>query len=673
MPPLAAPFAAVAGAMPRSRAAPAAAATTIAIAVFCFTAAPGGPAAGAEPAGPGIDPYPAVPEYPGEMRRLRRTQLNMEGMLAPDTAYAVQKCPACGATFLKGIYPVTSRRPWNSLRQVPGALAEGILRAPPDARPGAVRRPCPSCKAVPEGKPDRVAFYRFLHRIGEDLEIEFAAEGEALVWKSFSLIPPKGEVRRFDPPADEDAFRAAFGCHFSLREVWKNLAEKGMGGAEVLTREIESGHVFFLRPPGVKEDDRLKALARHFIELARTEGFDSVTMLTALDPPGGRIQVPGTYAYWIGPKAAPLLASGDMDAFVAVRSRDFCAEAAKVAESLSMKITFRSEEDKKSGRKLLYYRLQSGDYAAEYPAAEILIQSACAGVELAHGFSLFGARSLIEVDSARKLSDFLRRRLSQCRFSVEDGRFLVIRDIADRTVRLNMLSVGRVARRMPEAEMEKFLNFLVPFDEKNGRLGPDRPRYMLCECGLPVTFHWRIRPAGFLKGRGAEGAIKAPGPPPVAGTEICCTAECPDHVVYVDLKAPRFEGLDEARAGDMAGKAPGWLPWIIEASEVSPLGEKYVHMACGAELASVLADPAVASALALNLGLRPAGPLLHGYVGGCNEILFCEKPLSVFEQEKADGLLRALSISRFVERGPVISKAFAVPWTTPKGRFVRDE
>ncbi len=632
-------------------------------------------ALGTEPAGSGTDPgvYPAVPEYPGEIRKLRRAQLNMEGMLAPDTAYAVQKCRACGSSFLKGIYPVASRRPWNSLRQVPDALAESILRAPPDSRPGAVKRSCPSCKALPEGKPDRIAFYRFLHRISKDLEIDFEGKGEALAWKSFSLVPPKGDAQRFDPPADEDAFRAASGCYFSPREVWRNLAEKGMNGDEILTREIEPGHVFFLRPPKVRDDDRLKALARHFLELARTDGFDSVTMLTALDPPGGRIQVPGTYAYWIGPKAAPLLASGEMDAFVAVRSRDFCAEAAKVAESLGIKATFRYEEDAKSGRKLLYYRLQSGDYGAEYSAAAILAQSACAGVELAHGFSIFAARPLLEVDSARKLSDFLRRRLSQCRFSVEDGRFLVIKDIADRSVRLNMLAAGRAARKMPEADLERFLNFLVPFDEKSGRLGPERPRYMLCECGLPVTFHWRVRPAGFLKSRGAEGALKASGHPPVAGVEVCCTAECPEHIAYVDLKAPRFEGLDEARAKELAGRASAWLPWTIEASEVSPLGEKYVHMACGAELASVLADPALASGLALNLGMRPAGPLLYGYVGGTNEILFCEKPLSVFEQERADEMLKALSISSFAERGHLVSKTFAIPWATPKGKFVREE
>jgi hypothetical protein len=157
------------------------------------------------------------------------------------------------------------------------------------------------------------------------------------------------------------------------------------------------------------------------------------------------------------------------------------------------------------------------------------------------------------------------------------------------------------------------------------------------------------------------------------GVEICYTAECPDHTVYVDPAVPRFKGLDEARLEELAAKTSAMFPWIIDAWEVSPLGEKYVHMACGAELASTAADPALASGLAMSLGLRPSGPILHMYIGGTNEVLFCDSPLTVFEQEKADALLRALGASRFLSRGHMVAKSFALPWATPRGRFVRDE
>lgn len=615
-------------------------------------------------------------DYPADVHRDRDAMLQRAGDFALDTAYAAWRCPHCGKTTLAAVAPLFSRRPFTDWYEVKRTIARVLLKKPlRGSAPSGGQTPfrCPFCETPDfKARPDRIMFTHVLPETGDDLRICYTVKEGLLTGAEFFLVRPGKKPEKIKTPWHETDFQRRFGTHFSLRGVWREWLKLYANDARPRYEQVAPGMKFLFRPRNASAETLRKLVTTKVAEDRRRRVVDM--FLSPCRPPKKLgLAAAGTWRDWARPWVKDLEA-GNLECFVGVSLAWVRRAAAEVFKSRGLKCRLRLG---KTAAHPGYLTVSSGDLHEQFDLAP-LIPRAVYGAMSLHRATVLEAAALVErLDRGNALARMLRFRFFRCKFKIEQGRFLVATDRNGRTVRVDVLRHALLVSPDRPEEFDAFCRLIFPWDKQAGCFRGNRDPRSLCFCGLPAFARQKIRPRGFLvKHKRPQALFTTLQDADGKSYDLCYTAECLEHIVYMDPTTPRFKGLTTTEAGKLAHRMRGVLPFVIEGREtVLPprtKGDKRppapVVLACGHDLASVAADEALASEAARVLGVPRAAGRLQVYALTTNAVMFSPRALTAVERKAAEKRLRALADKLLTVPGLPLKLHFDLPRVAPAGK-----
>jgi len=644
---------------------------------------------------------PALP-YPDDLRVFRRKALYADGAFAPDIAFTARTCPKCRKVYVFGNFPRLSRQPFATLAEVHQLVETAAARPSPSPTmfsPGQgkdVPRACPHCGEA-EGRgarADKALFCHYIPETGDDLQIEYSFNSEhKIAGKTYWRLPfkgvPAGPLLEDTPDAraelswgpaakidladeKEETFRKAFGVNFSLRGLWNEVLTEHWDKDKPYYREASSGLFFIFRPKAMDVPSFGEFTGKKLMPDKKEGVFDRLESPLQLEERPYSFDTP---LDWL--KAdTKALSDGTSEIYVGVNYAALRRAAIAVMASRRMTLEFKKPEE---GKPPLEGTVSYGPFKVDINLFPLCHEAAAAGVSLHQAVALFLTPPVYTLDGAERLRQRLSMVRPQCRAEVKDGRNLVLEDRLKRTRTIDLLRIADKFDFENEYIFGLYVSSVLAWNEEKQAFGDEFPAKEFSSIGYPAFVEKRIRPAGFLKQRGLDGALMENGVDTSGRKfDLCYTWECPATLTYIDTKKEQFKDftLDEAQKRFTA--ANGVLPVFYTAKDAlffpgdgRRAASSRVSIVVGLDMVSVAADPARAWGLALTVANFSTAESLHLYAPSTNGILLSPRPLSDDELKLAKSRLQAVLAQHRVDPGAELQLHFDLPQTPPRGKVFR--
>ena len=331
-------------------------------------------------------PTAATFVYPRDIRTFRAKALRMDGLFAPDIAFAVRHCTGCTKTYVYGNFPRLRRQPWDSLSMVHEVIESNVIKKPPPRtmlKAGKhVARACPVCGQPEAGaRPDRVLFCHVIPETGDDLQIEYHVKDRKFVAKKYFLVQKDKEPQEIAlKDESEDSIKKAFGAYFSIRALWNETMAVHANGDRPVMIEAAPGMWLLFRPRNVSKTE-----FQEFCDKQTTGDAPKFTHVEPLVPADSDPNsLSDSYLEWSGDNR-DVLSSGRAEGRVGIALPQLYKAASAVLASRNLAIDVIEPNDKTKGARGI---ISKGQVKTDINFAPLSARSAQAALTL-HQASAF--------------------------------------------------------------------------------------------------------------------------------------------------------------------------------------------------------------------------------------------------------------------------------------------
>ena len=641
------------------------------------TIQPGLPSAAG--AGAEIDPRIKPLDYPADIRAFRVRALDADGAFAPDIAFSITHCARCKKPYVFGIFPRLSRKPFDALADVHKVIETTARKPAPQVMFSArdkrlVPRACPYC-GEPEhnAAPTRVYFCHLLPETGDDLQIDYTILNGAPSEHKFWRVR-KGAAAENLALANENetAFKATFGCHFSLRAVWREIFEAHWDSDKVVYENVAPGMNFVFRPEKVS-DDAFRDFADKILKPERDKGIfarlESPLKVGKNDPPEG------TYLEWAGARAGQL-SKGSAECFVALSLSEMRSAAVSALASRNATLNLKPGKPTQPGIGFL----ERGPLKIPATLAPLIQSAVLGGFSLQQICALELADGSYTLDAAENIGKAIQAALPECDFDFSEGRFMLARDTKKQERKLDLLTLAGKLDPRDSENFSLYCVYILRWDKQAHAFGPAPKDFEISPIGLPAFVEKRIKPADFFAQKKALNALFEPGTDSDGKRfDFCYTSECPATVVYIDPANPRFNELPDVNAARLQYALHGdALPFYVEAQDalnfpggLPGLLECRAAIVCGVDVASLAADEGRATQLADFCEIQDDTRRVHFYALSTNCAVVAPRQLSPDELNLIASRKNDLLRDAQADPGLELNLHFDLPRAQSKGKVLR--
>lgn len=628
-------------------------------------------------------------DYPKDLRAFRVKALKADGVFAPDIAFAVRYCPRCSKPYVFGTFPRMKRQPWESIAAVHEVVESNAVRKMPpktmySAKYGKyVPRACPICEEPENGaRPDKVLFCHVIPETGEDMQIEYNVNGKHLGAKTYWKMAAVKRDGAMDAEAvkvdlsdeSEEGIKKAYGYYFSLRAIWNGIFASEISADKMTYREVAPGTRFIFRPLKIGNND-FKKFADETLRDDRDKGI-----FTRLESPLNIENVPAqvsTYKQWAAKHAALLGPdNGGGECFVALSYPVLHKAAEQVLASRGVGLEL---ADVKRPSDPGVGILKKGDYRYQVQFGPLALESVIRATSLHEGCAQMLATPAYTLDLAERLDAAIRRRRPYCTFDMREGRFLVLRDSRQQDRIVDVIALSDKLSPENAFQFDLFIDLVLAWDNAKNVFGPKPNARDVSPTGLPAFVERRVRPAGFLKTAERLNALYEPREDSdTTRYDLCYTSECTASLVYVNPDHERFKGMTLDEAKKVYDSLGCTLPMHMDATDVlnfpgdTPLrlGPCRVVLCLGVDLASLGAEDARASSLALSVNMTPS-ERVHLYALSTNAVAVTTRKLIDDELKLVKSRMSDLLRQTEIDPGYELGLHFDLPRVEPRGKVLR--
>ncbi len=636
---------------------------------------------GASGAGSPLDPNLKPLDYPADLRKFREKALKADGVFTPDIAFTVTHCSKCTKPYVFGIFPRLTRKPFDGLEDVHRTIEETVRRPAPQKMysPRAkktVPRACPYCgEPERDAVPTRVLFCHLMLDSGDDLHIDYTIENRALKDRTF-FRAHDGKYEKIElPQENETAFKKAFGCHFSLRAVWREIFAANWDSDKVAYENVAPGMYFIFRPWKVADAD-FRAFADNTLKPERDAGkFSWLETMLKTD----KFAEEDTYLRWGNPIAKEKeLNKSAAECFVGISFPELRKAAQDAIASRRATLTIEDSTEKRNipGKGFVERK------PLKIPAnlAPMVQAAAVMGLSLQHTCSLYLAEGSYMLDHAEAIGKALQAALKECDSDFTDGRYMLLRDSKKTERKIDLLTLAGKLDPNDKDQFAIYIDYALRWDRKEHLFGPAPKEFEISPVGLPAFVEKRIRPSGFFEKQNAASALHEPGKDADGNAfDYCYTSECTSTVVYVDPAKPRFKEIPDINAArQQFALNGGKLPAYVDAEDtltfpglLPGLLQCKAAIVCGMDVASLASDDSRASGLADFCGVETETERIHFYALSTHCAVLAPRKLRDEELKLVRSRLKDLLVESQVNPGLELNLHFDLPRVAARGRVLR--
>jgi len=351
-------------------------------------------------------------------QEFRSQMVQSFGFTVMDHGVALAVCPECGA--LSSVNSAFPDCDWNS---VPHLLS--VIETYLEGQGTTIH--CGSCKhgfQLHSGKGDEaehpywIWHSHYLSESKRDLQVLIYRKNGRTEWVEGMLVEPDGRIVPTPLPVSEQEFKAMAGCHFSVRQAWREFLKGEWPVSRFAAFQISDGYFLVVNPP-VENDKDLSGFKENCVKLvAGSPSAGNHFEFADLSWADSWNFEENTYHQWLTEYEEDLEGSDTVTGVLASPDQFYAIVSAEV-ESFGCKLRRESAEAQQAF-------LGDDEYFVSFDFREYLVNA------MIKGYSYWGALRYIEpiVDSwerSRETGERLKGLLKHYNCTVYGGRYFQAR------------------------------------------------------------------------------------------------------------------------------------------------------------------------------------------------------------------------------------------------------